>query len=169
VISVRTATPSGMSIFCDDIRQEINGKVSLIGVYAGDLILFGTLPGILPRLSIRTVYFERPGESSDPIELLVYLPGDPDDKPSMRGMMAFKRPTPEEEKKLIEEYEVYSSDPLITLISHTEIVPLVLTQEGLIRVRARRGDLEIKLGSLRVRCPQPPAPPMEAIPEPPLA
>jgi hypothetical protein len=27
----------GYTIFCDDIREEIGGKVSLIGIYAGTM------------------------------------------------------------------------------------------------------------------------------------
>lgn len=42
-------------IFClyaDDIRQEINGKVSLIGIYQGGMNVGGAMPQILPRLVI---------------------------------------------------------------------------------------------------------------------
>ena len=38
------------SIFCDDIRQEIGGKYSLIGCYNAELILQAVLPAALPKL-----------------------------------------------------------------------------------------------------------------------
>jgi hypothetical protein len=44
-------------VFClysDDIRQEINGKISLIGVYQGGMSVFGELPQDLPKLVVST-------------------------------------------------------------------------------------------------------------------
>lgn len=38
--------------FCDDIRQEINGKITLVGVYQGGLQISGPLPAVIPMLSI---------------------------------------------------------------------------------------------------------------------
>lgn len=39
------------TIFCDDIRHEISGKVSYIGVYSSDLIV-PSLPVTLPKLCL---------------------------------------------------------------------------------------------------------------------
>lgn len=39
------------SIFCDDIRNEINGKLSLIGV-VGHLLYVSTFPCVLPKLCV---------------------------------------------------------------------------------------------------------------------
>lgn len=39
------------TIFCDDIRQEVNGKVSYIGVYA-DALLASRFPITLPKLCL---------------------------------------------------------------------------------------------------------------------
>lgn len=39
-------------IFCDDIRQEVQGKYTLVGCYGPDLIA-DRLPAVLPRLCIR--------------------------------------------------------------------------------------------------------------------
>ena len=36
--------------YCDDIRQEINGKLSLIGCYGPDLVVNQRLPVVLPKL-----------------------------------------------------------------------------------------------------------------------
>ena len=37
------------SLFCDDIRHEVNGKVSFMGTFAGALFLPG-VPAVLPKL-----------------------------------------------------------------------------------------------------------------------
>ena len=38
------------TIVCDDARQEMGGKISLMGVYSGDLIV-NKVPALLPTLS----------------------------------------------------------------------------------------------------------------------
>lgn len=38
--------------FCDDIRQEINGKITLVGVYQGGLQISTPLPTVIPMLAI---------------------------------------------------------------------------------------------------------------------
>ncbi len=40
-----------IATFCDDVRQEVGNKVSLIGCYGSDLIVEG-FPAVLPKLFI---------------------------------------------------------------------------------------------------------------------
>src|SRR5580698_7254696 len=56
--------PFGSAIFCDDIRQEVGNKPSLMGVYQGEMLLApGTvLPAQLPKLGV-AIYWN---ESIDP-------------------------------------------------------------------------------------------------------
>lgn len=77
-------TPYGYSIFCDDIREEARGKVSFMGIYSGNMILYAAPPVSLPKLMVAVNYFERPGESDAPVEVRVYLPGDSADAPTVR-------------------------------------------------------------------------------------
>lgn len=39
------------SVFCDDIRQEINGKITMVGIYT-DRLLVTSLPTVLPKLCL---------------------------------------------------------------------------------------------------------------------
>jgi hypothetical protein len=77
------------------------------------------------------------------------LPGDTDETPTFKAAVPVETiregPTPPEFEGL---------DPLRTAVIHAEFAPLPLKQEGLIKVRAYRGDLEIKLGSLKIRAQQ---------------
>lgn len=43
--------PYGITTFCDDIRHEINGKLTLVGCYASSLKFNGPPPGTLPTLA----------------------------------------------------------------------------------------------------------------------
>ena len=42
----------GTAIFCDDIRQEVGGKLSLMGVYHGEMIIGAPAPLALPKLGV---------------------------------------------------------------------------------------------------------------------
>src|SRR5260221_12989855 len=74
--------PTGFTIFCDDIREEVNGKVSLIGCYGADLRILGNqFPILLPKLGFHiTVRVPSDGPNL-PLKIMIYFPGQPDDQP----------------------------------------------------------------------------------------
>ena len=47
--------PSGFTVYCDDIRHEVSGKITLVGAYAGEITIFGEAPLILPQLKALVV------------------------------------------------------------------------------------------------------------------
>ncbi|AIT79115.1 DUF6941 family protein [Novosphingobium pentaromativorans] len=47
---IHPTTPGGYAIFCDDIRDEINGKTTLVGTYNGEMFLQASLPATIPQL-----------------------------------------------------------------------------------------------------------------------
>lgn len=53
-------------IYCDDIRQEVGQKHSLMGVYSGDMVISG-FPAVLPKLCIAVTVVTA---IEDPIETL---------------------------------------------------------------------------------------------------
>lgn len=142
-------TPFGHTIFCDDIRHEVSGKVSLIGVYAGVMLLTVDFPIVLPRLALRIHYSERPDESESPIQIKVFGPSDdPNVGPIWQAevprsqLQAIPKP-PEPDPAIAEQ--------LISTILHAELSPFPIAQAGIVRVRAYRDDLEVRLGSLRIQ------------------
>src|SRR5712664_3005049 len=72
---VRPQTPSGHSLFCEDVRAEDNGKQILIGVY-GSYMLVPGFPFFLPTFRIIIRYNERRGVSAEPIKFRVTVPGN---------------------------------------------------------------------------------------------
>lgn len=59
---------------CDDIRQEVGNKISLIGIYPGN-VMFMSIPSVIPKLCFHLVFSQlRPGDNFE-IQLL-----DPDNK-----------------------------------------------------------------------------------------
>lgn len=54
--------PSGYTIFCDDVREEITGKMTFVGVYSGSLVVKALTPLQLPVLCCNvTVALEEQG------------------------------------------------------------------------------------------------------------
>lgn len=43
--------PYGTTVFCDDIRREINGKLTLVGCYGSELNFSSSAPGVLPTFA----------------------------------------------------------------------------------------------------------------------
>jgi hypothetical protein len=150
---VEWPSPYGYSLFCDDLRREEGGKITLVGLYGSEMIVHGSVPTALPKLALVVTYSERLGESDDPLELLVYFPGDSDDAPTHRLPLAadlvegFR-------KRRVSELEL--DDPRLIMRLDAVFSPILIKQEGHIKVLMIRGDTEIRLGALRIRT-QPPA------------
>ncbi|GAN94051.1 hypothetical protein Gbth_044_008 [Gluconobacter thailandicus F149-1 = NBRC 100600] len=45
-------TPFGTSIFCDDVRHEVDNKFSLVGCYGSQMLLNGSAPLKLPTFAV---------------------------------------------------------------------------------------------------------------------
>jgi hypothetical protein len=78
--------PYGYTIFCDDIREEVGGKITYVGTYQKDLILNVAFPAVLPQLCFGITYAS-PRELAREMagmEIRVYLPGDPEDTPTVK-------------------------------------------------------------------------------------
>jgi hypothetical protein len=147
--------PTGFTIFCDDIREEVNGKVSLIGCYGSELIVQGaTFPLILPKLGFHVTVRLPTGTPNLPFKFMVYLPGDAEDHPSINSETTI----PDE---LFAEHRVKPRDPkwekmmgdgprVTSLRQHFVLSPLVINEEGFIRVRVIHGDARIRAGALKI-------------------
>jgi hypothetical protein len=146
------ATPYGYTIFCDDIRQEANGKWIYIGVYSAEMIIFGVPPMLLPTFVAATTYRERPGESDVPVKIKMFVPGSDCAAVELDVPVAVMRSAQFST-------ETEGEDRIFSAIVPIRLSPLLLRQGGLIKIRAYRGDDEIRLGALLVRFQAPPGNP----------
>lgn len=144
--TLKAKTPNGYTVFCDDIRREDSGKLILVGMYMGSLIVQGTLPTTLPKFAFLVTYRERPGESSDPVKIRIFFPGSDEGAPDVE----FDLPM-EQFRNMPRDPELTLDDPLLTATLTCMVSPLELKQKGQIRVRAYRGNHKIKLGALLVK------------------
>jgi hypothetical protein len=58
------------TIFCDDIRHEVNGKISYIGVYAGTMFV-PVFPSTLPKLCIDIKVVSPPDNPIKSLKLII--------------------------------------------------------------------------------------------------
>jgi hypothetical protein len=131
----------GFSVFCDDIRVEEGGKISLIGVYQEVMHIHGEFPFVLAKLGIMTKYYERKGTRTGPLELRVFLPGDHGDKPSMVGAFPIeelRNPPPGQ----MGEFAIVQLRVIIS--------PFVVKEAGHIKVRAYCDDDILRMGALKI-------------------
>lgn len=140
-------TKSATAIYCDDIRSEVGGKFSLMGVYNADII-FPSFPATLPKLcahvTVKFPWGEQPTKSLRVVlfkgeDILSEINIDEDSlKPA-----AVPPPDPEtspEDRKLAVQFSF-------------NITPFVAEGPTRIRLRAYADSEEIKGNALRVRLP----------------
>lgn len=144
----------GYTIFCDDIRAEVGGKLTYVGCYMGGRMLVpGPFPFTLQKLALSVTYSQKFGEVVHP-NFWIFFPGDAEDKPSL----VIEVPQEASEKAFEDSKELAKK-----LGSHTGVAVgqfyfaltgTVIQRPGLIRVRAVRDDQLVRLGTLEILLPE---------------
>lgn len=149
----------GSTIFCDDIRNEIGGKATYVGVYKATLYVHVGFPVDLPKLGIAIDYFQRRNRFVRPVKFLIFLPEDREDAASIEIGV----PEPEIEKAIDRAERLAQTSATATdaanIFVHIGLpfvfTPFRLKEQGRIRVRATRGDDLVRLGGLFVQAAPP--------------
>jgi hypothetical protein len=136
----------GYTIFCDDIRHEADGKITYVGCYSGIMYVHADFPFVVPKFGLSITYMEMKGAYDGDVILRAYFPGDTD-KPSLEAALDLQKvrnaplsPNPDPSEQPL--YSAFNTNIILS--------PLVLSGEGLIKVRIQCGDELLKLGSLRI-------------------
>lgn len=141
-------TIKGFVTFCDDIRQEVGGKITLVGCYIGEMTVHGQAPATLAKLGLQAKLV-LPAETA-PRKIDVRVDFVPGDKTLFEATLDI--PEGEHQKALDRvEPDGTGDEPQFVLVQHTILSPLEITGEGRIRVRAVVDGETVKLGSLRIR------------------
>ena len=134
----------GYTVFCDDIRREIGGKLTYVGIYTNLMLVNGTFPYILPKFGFGMYIFEKLENYCDKITLRIYLPGDKSGNPSIEAEMPADQVSNPHPSSV---YRVSSS--------HLVFSPVLLKEPGIIRVRALCGKDIMRIGGMRIEQAQP--------------
>jgi hypothetical protein len=139
----------GYSLFCDDIRNEVGGKLSFIGCYNAVMFVPPKFPFVLPKFC---VHFHIVSPATRPFRSIIarcYAPGLTE--PIAEEPIA--APETGEQEKMVAELESGVTAPRFIVAAASLIfAPLEIQAPGLISVRALVDDEpeELKLGSLRI-------------------
>lgn len=145
--------PTGFVIFCDDFREELGGKNTIVGTYGGEMTVFGVTPTYVPMLSVIVRYRDDPTtfpklitfkiskETKSRKEVLVESTIN---APALPSEFEFPETTEPESKKFIE----------IQFVA--KLAALEITEQCDLRVRAYVGDDEVRLGTLVIKLAPPP-------------
>ncbi|WP_299984912.1 hypothetical protein [uncultured Ruegeria sp.] len=143
----------GTTLFCDDIRNENNGKLILVGCYTNEMNFSGPAPGMLPTFAA-----------------LVNLRVPRDVEFSKIKLVVVKQLTSEREEIFKTEIEVTKEqreqafsavehekpeDQILAMTFPLSWTPLPIKEEGLIKVRAYLDDkIKLRLGALKINFPK---------------
>jgi hypothetical protein len=135
------------AIYCDDIRQEINGKASLMGVY-GTEMLFPEFPVIAPKfcvhVSLRFPANQRPTESLQ-INLLK------DDE--VIGSIAIDKETLQSPRQSPATKDLPEEERILTLQGMLVFTPFSVDAPCKIKMRADFDGKELRGNGLIIRLP----------------
>ncbi len=143
------AEPFGFSIFCDDIRLEQGGKISLMGIYQSEMIFHDvSFPVSFPKFAILVMYYEPSDLEPVDLSVHVYFPGDEPGSPTINSSINRKELTPKIAARTDLEPDMQSVfNARIPIV----IQPLLVKQEGFIKVRIIRAGKTLNFGSLKMR------------------
>lgn len=135
----------GRVVFCDDVRTELDGKVTLIGCYNADMVFPTSFPALLAKLGFYIQFFEMPDSANEKLKLEVFFPGDATDKPSMVSEL------PQLEMIMPEEVNARRDEDTRKVLAFNFVLsPVNISEEGYIRVQLSKGENVYRIGRIRV-------------------
>jgi hypothetical protein len=135
-----TENSYGITTFCDDIRMEVDGKITLVGCYGNEISILGIAPAFLP-IFCAFVNFRGP-TSLDFKEISIVISGEFGGQVTELGRVSV--PRKDDGKNEI------SDAKSLALAIPFKFSPLVIPGEGFVRSRAYVDDIEVKLGSIEI-------------------
>jgi hypothetical protein len=148
--------PSGLVIFCDDIREEVGGKVTLAGCYGNDMRFTGvSFPIIIPKLAIYVMARLPLDQPFPPLQLHVYFPGDGDSSPFVKIDVPHTGSPPAPVLRI----DHPDLEKAASLRFPVVISPALFKEPGIVRVRLMYGEKRLRLGSLAIFSDAPAQPP----------
>jgi hypothetical protein len=136
----------GWTIFCDDIRQELGGKLSLIGSYSETMYVHGDFPFLLSKFAMLVTSMQQHSALVPIKGFGVFLPGD-EGEPSI-----FSTEGIEPMRKAMEEArDNPKKDAMFAARATIILSPFIIDRPGWLRVRTvRDDDTVIKCGSIHI-------------------
>jgi len=139
--------PNGHVIFCDDVRYELNNKVTLVGIYGTEMLLFGDAP--LTLTGLRAVVDFKIDPESAPLHGVIKIIKSGSEEVLCQQDFAFPEAQDELANFPIHPEEFQQADTGLNV--HFLIGNVLIDEPCRLKVRAFVGTDEIRLGSLNIR------------------
>lgn len=145
---INPSFPSGSVVFCDDVRQEVAGKLTFVGAYAGHMMLTANLPVVLPQICAVTTF--RLAPPTEQIKAVFKILKSGQDEP----LFEMEADIPAAQPSDFFSPTAADQDPdavkFLQMIITAQMQNLIITEPCTLKVRAFVGDDEIRLGALRI-------------------
>jgi hypothetical protein len=130
----------GNTIFCDDVRHEVGGKLIFVGVYTGSLIVRADFPVTLAKFCFNVKFYQK-HEVFDPnLSIHIFLPGESDDVPTIEADL---QPSSDSRSAVGGDYHMVGAN--------LTFAPFTIKEPGTIKVRILRQGVLHRVGSLNIR------------------
>jgi hypothetical protein len=145
----------GYTLFCDDIRQEADGKFFFIGVYGADMFIHMPFPVTLPKFAFAITLVQQKEIMTPNVGFHIFLPGDTEE-PSIQGGMTEKVEGAigaelDARRSLIHPAALAGKEEeLVAVHANLILTSLVIKEPGRIKVRGICGENIVRLGGLRI-------------------
>ena len=138
--------PGGFVIFCDDVRFELGGKTTYVGVYGDEMLFSSSDPVQMPQLC--AVIAIRIYANQAPLEGIFRITRASDEEVLAEGPFEFFS----DEDTDSEPYLGSEPEPALYLEQNIVVTlrDVVIDKPDRIKVRAYWGDNEYRLGSMQV-------------------
>jgi hypothetical protein len=137
----------GHTLFCDDIRMEIGNKASLMGIYSGGMNIAAEFPFSLPKLAFWLRYEEPFNAHWDFLHIKVYFPGNEEPILNIDYPLKEARTNAPPPAKLDTPHDL---ERMRAFYIPFLVGPVVIPEEGWIRVRGHYDSEILKMGALAV-------------------
>ena len=138
----------GYTIFCDDIRFEVANKLTFVGVYTSQFVLYAdTLPAAIPKLAMSVNYRQRYDKVVFPVQFRLFFPWQPEAPIVLDPPEQFVQPSIEGARELSDRSGEVA---YVTAAFHFAFSPFTIMSPGIIKIRAVRGDDLVRLGGLEI-------------------
>jgi hypothetical protein len=144
----------GTSIFCDDIRNEIDGKISLIGCYSHAIVLKEPPPFIMPKFGIHIMLICEKIVAVESLNLRILAPGPDGDEITIIDVAPEFPPEARSPPKKKQGAFASATKVVQDLI----ISPFEIFGTGTVRVVVNFNGTDIAAGALRIIGPDDMAP-----------
>jgi hypothetical protein len=138
---VMPSLPGGYVVFCDDVRYEISGKQTYVGVY-GTHLLIESFPALLQKLHCVITYRESMAWHGD-VSIKIFHTVDDEDT----VLTQIEFPVPPAEHIENDAGQLFL---MREMKFNAEIALLNVDRPSSLRVRAFRDGQEIRLGALMI-------------------